>query len=91
MLALCQGTDSSKYTGDLMEVVFGSDVLASHVLKGIKGRSKTSVLDPLKVRDIEAHVALKFGVDRRNVRYAMRLKLNYMHKLYKRRAAFNES
>ncbi|KAG8188730.1 hypothetical protein JTE90_023075 [Oedothorax gibbosus] len=60
-LALCRVTDSSKYTGDLMEVVFGSRW----------------------VQDIEAHIALKFGVARREVRYALRLKLNYMHKLHR--------
>ncbi|KAG8201124.1 hypothetical protein JTE90_028792 [Oedothorax gibbosus] len=34
-LALCRGTDSSKYTEDLMEVILGGDVLAEEEAKQV--------------------------------------------------------
>ncbi|GBM96064.1 hypothetical protein AVEN_111455-1 [Araneus ventricosus] len=61
-LALCRVTDFSKYTCDLLDVVFGRENLATSVLRGIKGTSK-KVLDPNYVSDILGHVACKFNVN----------------------------
>lgn len=81
---LFRSTDYSKYTGDLMEVVFGMEKLSTHVLKIIKGCQKTEVLDVNIISDIELHVISKFNVTKPQVRYAMRLKLNYAHKIKRR-------
>ncbi|GBN47948.1 hypothetical protein AVEN_10322-1 [Araneus ventricosus] len=81
-LALCRVTDFSKYTCDLMDVVFGRENLATSVLRGIKGTSK-KVLGPNYVSDIQGHVACKFNVNVSLVRATMRNKLNSASKAVK--------
>lgn len=83
-LNMCRTSTYTRFIGDLLEVVFGRDVLANSVIKGIKGgSSKTNILDPEKVREIQAYVAAKFNVDPVLVRAAIRRKLNIADRIKK--------
>ncbi|KAG8181010.1 hypothetical protein JTE90_024758 [Oedothorax gibbosus] len=74
-LALCRLNDYSKYTCDLLDVVFGRENLGNSVVKGIKGSTK-NVLDQQKVSDLQGHVSAKFNVNVALVRASIRNKLN---------------
>lgn len=81
-LALCRVTDYSKYTCDLLDVVFGRQNLSNSVIKGFKGSTK-KVLDPNYVADIQGHVSCKFNVNVALVRATIRNKLNSASKAVK--------
>lgn len=84
-LNMCCTSGYARFVGDLLEVVFGCDVLRNSVKKGIKGGStKTNVLDPEKAEEIQAYVSAKFNVDQALVRAAIRRKLNLAGKINKR-------
>lgn len=78
-LANCRLGNYYKYVCDIMDVVFGNDVLAQSVLRGIK-KSTKPVLDPNIVSDIQGHVATKFNVDVALVQATIRNKLNIASK-----------
>lgn len=81
-LALCRTSNYSKYTCDILDVVFGRTNLANSVVKGIKGSTKT-VLNQNYVSDIQGHVSEKFGVNVALVRATIRNKLNSASKAAK--------
>lgn len=83
-LSCCRNSDFSKFTGDLLDVVFGPDVLGTSVLKGIAGCQKISILNPETIQEIQMFVSKKFSVSISQVRNSIRQKLNVCHKAYKK-------
>ena len=83
-LSCCRINDYSKFTSDLLDIVFGPEVLGISVLKGIAGCQKLSVLHPETVNEIQMYVAKKFNVSITQVRQSIRQKLNVCHKAYKK-------
>lgn len=82
-LSCCRNGNFSKYTADLLDVVFGPEVLATNVLKGIAGCEKPA-LDATTVKELQVHVANKFEVSTSMVRNAIRQKMNTCQKSWKK-------
>lgn len=79
-LALCRTPNLSRYTGDLMELVFGRETLGQSVLKGVKKNNAKNILNPECIKDIISHVVTKYSCGVAEVRSAIRQKLNTCHK-----------
>lgn len=83
-LNMCRTSSYSRFVGDLLEIVFGREVLGNSLLKGIKRPSKkTNILDPQIVSDIQVYVSTKFSIDQALVRSAIRRKLNIADRVLK--------
>lgn len=83
-LNMCRTSSYARFVGDLLEVIFGREVLGTSLLKGIKGSSKkTNVLDAEIIKEIQVYVSTKFNVDQALVRAAIRRKLNIVDRLVK--------
>ncbi|XP_054717081.1 uncharacterized protein LOC129226495 [Uloborus diversus] len=78
-LILCRTSDYSKFTGDLLDFVFGRDILSKSCMKGMNGTSKTP-LPAESLQDILSFVSSKFNVAVGSVRASIRQKLNICHK-----------
>ncbi|GBM53072.1 hypothetical protein AVEN_58791-1 [Araneus ventricosus] len=75
---MCRLSCVSKFVSDLLDVVFGHDVLANSSMKGIKGSSKPP-LEENMLNDVMSYACEKFIVDVGIVRAAVRQKLNVCH------------
>ncbi|XP_051931464.1 uncharacterized protein LOC127607306 isoform X2 [Hippocampus zosterae] len=82
--------DFKKYTGALLMMLFDRETLATHSLQGRRNAMSGDEcpkpqLPPEILRSIIEHVAVKFGVDRSQIKTAIRTKLNNEDKLLKKR------
>ncbi|XP_030274529.1 uncharacterized protein LOC115582615 isoform X2 [Sparus aurata] len=82
--------DYKKYTSALLMILFDRETLATHSLQGRRTTftgddCPKPQLPPEILRD---HVAAKFGVDRSQIKTAIRTKLNNEDKLLKKRLGF---
>ncbi|XP_019751330.1 uncharacterized protein LOC109531468 isoform X2 [Hippocampus comes] len=82
--------DFKKYTGALLMMLFDRETLATHSLQGRRNAMSGEEcpkpqLPPEILRSIIEHVAVKFGVDRSQIKTAIRTKLNNEDKLLKKR------
>ncbi|GBN67027.1 hypothetical protein AVEN_3551-1 [Araneus ventricosus] len=66
-LNMCRLSYVSKFVSDLLDVVFGRDMLANSSMKGIKGASKPP-LPGNKLNDVMSYTCEKFSVDGGTVR-----------------------
>ncbi|XP_071042866.1 uncharacterized protein [Parasteatoda tepidariorum] len=71
-LAMCRTNDYSKYTCNILDVVFGRECLSKSVIKGCS----KDALNPGYLADIIGHVSFKFGVSLSVVLATLRNKLN---------------
>ncbi|GBN45401.1 hypothetical protein AVEN_185235-1 [Araneus ventricosus] len=78
-LNMCRLSCVSKFVSDLLDVVFGREILANSSMKGIKGASKPP-LPENKLNDVMSYTCEKFSVGVDTVRAAVRQKLNVAHK-----------
>ncbi|GBM98126.1 hypothetical protein AVEN_229769-1 [Araneus ventricosus] len=78
-LNMCRLSCVRKFVSDLLDVVFGRDILTNSSMKGIKGASKPP-LPENKLNDVMSYTCEKFCVDVGTVRAAVRQKLNICHK-----------
>ncbi|KAJ8376477.1 hypothetical protein SKAU_G00070570 [Synaphobranchus kaupii] len=90
LLSPINSASYQRYTAELLVIVFGRDMLASHSLNGRKASNKGDnvVKDSLPaetVGQIIEHVRSKFAVEPGLVRAAIRTKLNNEDKMRKRR------
>lgn len=83
-LSCCRNSDFSKFTGDLLDIIFGPEILGTSVLKGIAGCQKMSILNPGTISEVQIYVSKKFNVLVPQVRCAIRQKLNVCHKAFKK-------
>nr|XP_046239461.1 uncharacterized protein LOC124056262 [Scatophagus argus]XP_046239462.1 uncharacterized protein LOC124056262 [Scatophagus argus] len=82
--------DYKKYTSALLMILFDRETLATHSLQGRRNTftgedCPKPQLPPDILRGIIDHVAVKFGVDRSQIKTAIRTKLNNEDKLLKKR------
>ncbi|GBL89073.1 hypothetical protein AVEN_255211-1 [Araneus ventricosus] len=61
-LNMCRLSCVSKFVSDLLDVVFGRDVLANNSMKGIKGSSKPPLAENI-LNDVMPYTCEKFTVD----------------------------
>ncbi|GBN43419.1 hypothetical protein AVEN_119211-1 [Araneus ventricosus] len=78
-LNMCRLSCVSKSVSDLLDVVFGREILANSSMKGTRGASKPP-LPENELNDVMSFTCEKFSVDVGTVRAAVRQKLNVAHK-----------
>ncbi|XP_036957432.1 uncharacterized protein LOC119021320 [Acanthopagrus latus] len=88
--------DYKKYTSALLMILFDRETLATHSLQGRRTTftgddCPKPQLPPEILRGIIDHVAAKFGVDRSQIKTAIRTKLNNEDKLLKKRLGFGKA
>ena len=76
---MCRISNVSKYISDLLDIVFGRDVLAKSSIKGVKGSTKLPLPENILNDDL-VHISHKFSIDVSVVRSAVRQKLNVCRK-----------
>lgn len=83
-LTCCRNNNYSKYTADLLDIIFGRETLSTCVQKEIAGCLKPP-LDPTTISEIQMHVASKFNVSLSQIRNVIRQKLNTEEKSWRKK------
>lgn len=88
--------DYKKYTSALLMILFDRETLATHSLQGRRNtftgeECHKPQLPPDILRSIIDHVAVKFSVDRSQIKTAIRTKLNNEDKLLKKRLGLGKA